>query len=528
MSKEIAYDGPARMRMLAGVNRLVDTMKVTLGPYGRNVVIQMPDGLPLSTNDGATIASQVEFEDPLENMGVQIIREVASKTNDTAGDGTTTSAVLAQHLIQEGFRAAEAGADLLSLRRGLQGAAQVAAAALKKLAIPVLERDAIAQVATISAKDPSIGDTVADALEGVGPDGVITIDESGSTETCVETAAGMQFERGFLSPEMASDKNRTLAELDHPYILITDRRIVDPQEIAPLLEAVAQTKRPLLIIAEGVEGAALGTLLLNRRSGTLDSVSVHPPAYGEGRQARMDDLAVFTGGVFVSEEMGYELRNATLDMLGSADTATITRSSTVIVGGEGDASAVADRILWLRNLIENTDYDFVREQLETRLAKFTSGVAVIKVGAATEAELKERRLRYEDALNAARAAAEEGILPGGGVSYLATAPAVKAYAETLEGDAKTGASILLRALERPTRLIADNAGYNGGMAITGIRQRLRGTGFDASTGTYVNMAESGIIDPAKVTRSALLNAVSAAAVLLATEAGITDTVETAD
>jgi chaperonin GroEL len=524
MPKDIAYNKDARRKMLVGVNRLADTVKITLGPCGLNVMLQMSDGLPLASNDGAAIAAQIDFEDHLENMGAQIIKEIASKTNDAVGDGTTTATVLAQHLIQEGFRIVEAGADPLALKKGIQGAAQVAALALKKLALPVEGRDAIAQVATVSAKDTFIGSMIADAMEQVGPDGVITIDESGSMKTQLDAALGMQFERGFLSPEMADDENKTLVELDRPYVLVTDRKIIDPMEIASLLDAVAEKGRPLLIVAEDVEGAALGTLVVNKKSGALKSVAVHPPAYGEGRRARMDDLALFTGGTFITEEMGHTLRNATLEMLGQAQSAAITRTSTVIVGGAGEAETVAERVAGLQNLIENTEYDFARQQLKDRLAKLASGVAVIKVGAATEAEMKEKKLRYEDALNAARAAAVEGILPGGGVSYLAIAPAVRAYADTLEGDTKTGASILLRALERPARLIAANAGCNDSMVVAEIRKHPKGTGFNAVTREYLNMVESGIIDPAKVARLALLNAASAATVLLSTETGVTDSV----
>lgn len=520
MSKEIVYDQAVRARMLLGINKLADAVKTTLGPQGRNVMLQMSDCRLLSSNDGAAIAAEIDFEDPLEDMGAQILKEVAAKTNESAGDGTTTATILAQYLMQEGLRLVEAGADPLALKQGILQAAQVAAAAIKKLALPVQGKVALAQVASVSAKDTTIGAMVASALESVGAEGLVKIEESSSMQTCLEVAEGMHFERGFISPQMATDKNKLAAELIWPYILVTDSKITNPLAIAPLLEAVAEQGRPLLIIADTVEGAALATLIMNTQKATLCSVAVQAPAYGEGRLARLDDLALFTGGVFVSKERGYELCNTSLEMLGSAQSVVVTRTSTVIVGGGGDAEQMAERRSWLKSLIDHTDYDFAKQQLRERLAKFAGGVAVIKVGAASELEREEKRLRYEDALNAARAAAAEGILPGGGVGYLACAPAVKAYADTLEGDIKRGASLVLHALERPTRQIAVNAGCIEGAVINRIKELPRGTGFNAATGEYVNVVEAGVIDPAKVARLALLNAASAAAVLLTTEASV--------
>ena len=508
--------------MQSGVDKLADVVKTTLGPQGCNVVIQSPSGAPLVTNDGATIAKAIELEDCVENMGARLIREVTLKTKDAAGDGSTTATVLAQCIIREGFKNVASGANTVELKKGIQGATQLAAAAIRKLARPVETREAIAQVAATSAEDTGIGEMIAQAMEKVGRDGVITVDESESRDTVLTVREGMQLDVGYLAPEMVTDKKKMVAELNDPYILITDRKIADAQELVPLQEQIAAQGRPLLIIAEGVEGGALAMLVINKMNGVLNAVAVHPPAYGDGRRTRMEDLALLTGGAFITEDMGYSLQKTTPGMLGSAAFVRVEKKNTVIVGGAGDKKALAARIRNLRMLIEKAEYDFDRKQLEERLAKLSSGVAVIKVGAATEIEIREKKLRVEHALSAARAAMAEGIVPGGGVAYINIMPAIRAYVETLSGDMKTGAAIILKALVEPARQIAVNAGMEGSSIIAEVKRRPAGVGFNAVTKEYTNMMASGIVDSAKVVRLALQSAASVSAVLLTVEAGVAD------
>lgn len=522
MPKEIVYSEAVRSRMQSGVDKLADVVKTTLGPQGRNVVIQSPSGAPLVTNDGATIAKAIELADDVENMGARLIREVASKTKDATGDGSTTATVLAQCILREGFRSAAAGANPVDLKKGIQGATQLAAAALRRLARPAETPEAIAQVAATSAEDRDIGALIAQAMAKVGRDGVITVDESGSTDTVLEAREGMQLAVGYLSPEMVTDKKKMVAELNNPYILITDHKIADPQALVPLQEQIAAQGRPLLIIAEGVEGGALGMLVLNKLKGVLNAVAIHPPAYGAGRRARMEDLALLTGGAFISQALGYTLEKTTLGMLGRAAFVKVERQNTVILGGAGDKNALAARIRHLRTLIEKAEYDFDRKQLAERLAKLSGGVAVIKVGAATEIETKEKKQRVENALSAARSAVAEGIIPGGGVAYLNILPVIHAYVETLSGDMQTGAAIILKALAEPARQNAENAGMAGSSVVAEVRRRPAGVGFNAVTKEYTNMMAAGIVDSAKVVRLALQSAASVAAMLLTVEAGITD------
>ena len=521
MPREIVYNEDVRKKLQSGVDKVADTIKATLGPNGRYVVIQKPNVSPLETNDGATIAKEFELEDYAENMGAQLIKEVALKTNDAAGDGTTTATVLAQFIIREGLKNIASGANPMELKKGIQGATQLAAAAIRKLSIPVKTRQAIAQVGAVSAKDTDIGEMIADAMEKVGSDGIITVDESTKMDTTLTVMEGMQLERGYLSPQMITDKEKMVAELDNPYILITDQKITNPQTLVPLLNQIAERSRSLLIVAESVDGEALGMLVMNMMRGMLNAVAIHPPAYGDGRKARMDDLAVLTGGTFISEDMGYVLSETTIDMLGSATSVTVSKNNTIIAGGAGGKEEVETRIGYLRMLIDRAEYDFDRKQLEERLAKLISGVAVISVGGATEIEMKEKKLRIEDALNAARAAVAEGIIPGGGIAYIKTEPVIKAYVKTLSGDTKTGAEIILKALKEPTRQIAENAGMDGSAVIAQLMRHPTGIGFNAATGEYTNMMEAGIVDPAKVTRLALQSAASVSAVLMTTEAGIT-------
>ncbi len=523
MPKEIVYSEDIRRRMQSGVDKLANAMKTTLGPKGRNVVIQRPSGSPLVTNDGATIAKEFELEDNIENMGMRLIKEVTSKTKDVAGDGTTTATVLAQNILREGFKNIAFGANPMELKKGIQGATQLAAAAIRKLAKPVQTWEAIAQVAAASAKDHDIGEMIADAMEKVGADGAITVDETEGRYTTLDVKEGMQLDVGYLSPQMVTDKEKMVAELDHPYILITDRKITDPQELLSLLDPIAKLGRSLLIVAESVEGQALGMLVMNKMNGALNAVAVHPPAYGDGRRARMEDLAVQTGGTFITEAMGYVLREAKLELLGSAASVRVEKKNTVIIGGAGDKDALAARIRYLRMLVEKTEYDFDRKQLEERLAKLGSGVAVINVGAANEIEIKEQKLRIEKAISAAKAAVAEGIVPGGGVAYISILPAIKAYVGSLSGDMKTGAAIILKALVEPARQIAENAGMEGSTVIAEVKRRPAGFGFNAVKGEYTNMLEAGIVDPAKVVRLALQSAASISAVLLTVEVGITDT-----
>ena len=522
MPIDIIYKEDIRQRMLSGINQHADAIRITLGPKGRNTVIEKASASPLITNDGATIAKEIELEDSVENMGVRMIKEVALKTNEAAGDGTTTATVLSHFIISEGFKNVQAGADPIELKKGIEGATQLSAAAIKRLSKPVRTHEAVEQVASISAEDTEIGRMIADAMEQVGMDGVTTIEESKSLETTLNVKSGMQMEKGYISPEMVTDKQRMVAELQNPYILITDKKITDPFEIAPLLEKVAEKKRPLLIIAEAVEAGALGMLLMNNKKGVLAAVAVHPPAYGEGRRARMEDLAVMTGGTFITEDLGYVLREATLDMLGTAVSVSVKRLSTAIVNGGGGKREVAERISQIRMLIDKTEHDFDRTQLQERLGKLTKGVAAIQVGAFTETGMKEKKLRIDDALHAARAAVAEGIVPGGGLAYLKIIPAVKAFVDTLSGDMKTGASIILKALEEPARQIAENAGLDGRSVVAECMRRPSGVGFNAASGEYSDLMQDGVVDSVRVLSMALRNAASVSAILLTTEACIVD------
>jgi chaperonin GroEL len=521
MPTEIVRSEEMRRKILSGADRLVDAMKGTLGPRGRNAVLERPHLAPLVTNDGATIAKDFALQGRFENMGVQLIKEVAAKTSAAAGDGTTTAMVLARFIIHEGFRSIAAGANPVELKKGVQGAAQLTAAALKRMAAPVETREVIAQVAGIAAGDAQIGGMIAEALDKLGPDGVVTVDEGGA-DTVLEMKVGMQLERGYVSAAMTTDPEKTVAELAEPYILITDRKLTSPHELVPLLEQVVASGKPLLIVAEAVESQVLGLLAANMKSGLLKAVVIHPPAYGDGRRARMEDLALFTGGTFLSEDLGYRVQDAKLEMLGRAASVRVERNNTVVLGGAGDKAAVADRIAWLRTLIDKAEYEFDRKQLEERLAKLSAGVAVIKVGATTVVEMQEKKQRVEDALRAARSAVAEGIVPGGGAAFITAIPAVRAFANTLSGDMRIGAGIVLRALTEPARQIAENAGMDGSTVVAEILRRPAGTGLDVATGEYVNMFDAGILDSAKVIRLALLNAASLSAILLTTEVAVSD------
>ena len=527
MAKDLYYGEDARRKLQAGVDKLADTVKITLGPKGRNVLINKAFGSPLITNDGVTIAREIELEDAVENMGAQLVKEVATKTNDVAGDGTTTATLLAQSMIREGFKNVAAGANPMVLRRGIQGAAEAAVAKIATISKPVETKESIAQVAAVSAADEQIGQLIAEAMEKVGKDGVITVEEAKSLGTTLDVVEGMQFERGYLSAYMVTDTDKMEAVLENPYILLTDKKISNIQDLLPLLEQVLKMGRKLLIVAEDVDGEALTTLVLNKLRGTLDCVAVKAPGFGDRRKAMMEDIAILTGGVVISEEVGYDLREATVDMLGQAGTVKVDKDNTVIVNGAGDRDEIAARANSIKGLIEETESEFDKEKLQERLAKLSGGVAVIKVGAATETELKERKLRIEDALNATKAAVEEGIVAGGGVALCNTIETVAAYVETLDGDAKTGAKIVLRALEEPVRQIAENAGFKGSVVVAEVKNSPAGVGFNAATEEYVDMIEAGIVDPAKVTRSALQNAASASAILLTTEVGIVDIKEDA-
>ena len=522
MAKDLYYGEDARRKLQEGVDKLADTVKITLGPKGRNVLINKAFGSPLITNDGVTIAREIELEDAVENMGAQLVKEVATKTNDVAGDGTTTATLLAQSMIREGFKNVAAGANPMVLRRGIQGAADVAVEKIATISKPVETKESIAQVAAVSAADEQIGQLIAEAMEKVGKDGVITVEEAKSLGTTLDVVEGMQFERGYLSAYMVTDTDKMEAVLENPYILLTDKKISNIQDLLPLLEQILKMGRKLLVVAEDVDGEALTTLVLNKLRGTLDCVAVKAPGFGDRRKAMMEDIAILTGGVVISEEVGYDLREATLDMLGQAGTVKVDKDNTVIVNGAGDKDEIAARANSIKGLIEETESEFDKEKLQERLAKLSGGVAVIKVGAATETELKERKLRIEDALNATKAAVEEGIVAGGGVALCNTIETVAAYVETLEGDAKTGAKIVLRALEEPVRQIAENAGFEGSVVVAEVKNSPAGVGFNAATESYVDMIEAGIVDPAKVTRSALQNAASASAILLTTEVGIVD------
>ena len=527
MAKEIKYGVEARKALEAGVNQLADTVRVTLGPKGRNVVLDKSFGAPLITNDGVTIAKDIELEDPFENMGAQIVKEVATKTNDVAGDGTTTATVLAQAMINAGMKNLAAGANPIILRKGMKKATNAAVEAIEKMSEQVGGKEQIAKVASISAADEEVGQLVADAMEKVSQDGVITIEESKTMKTELDLVEGMQFDRGYISAYMATDMEKMVAELDDPYILITDKKIANIQEILPLLEQIVQSGAKLLIIAEDIEGEALTTLIVNKLRGTFSVVGVKAPGYGDRRKAMLEDIAILTGGTVVSEEVGIELKDATMDMLGRAKSVKVEKENTVIVDGAGDKAAIKARVGQIKSQIEETTSDFDREKLQERLAKLSGGVAVIRVGAATETEMKEAKLRLEDALAATRAAVEEGIIAGGGSAYIHAAKAVKEMAKELSGDEKTGAEIVLKALEAPLYHIAANAGLEGSVIINKVAESEVGMGFDALTETYVNMVESGIIDPAKVTRSALQNATSVASTLLTTESVVADIKEDA-
>ena len=517
MAKEIKFGADARAALEAGVNKLADTVKVTLGPKGRNVVLDKSFGAPLITNDGVTIAKDIELEDGFENMGAQLVKEVATKTNDVAGDGTTTATVLAQAMINEGMKNLAAGANPIILRKGMKQACDCAVDAIAQMSSKVTGKDQIARVAAISAGDDSVGEMVADAMEKVSNDGVITIEESKTMKTELDLVEGMQFDRGYVSAYMATDMDKMEANLDNPYILITDKKISNIQEILPLLEESMQAGAKLLIIAEDVEGEALTTLVLNRLRGTLNVVAVKAPGYGDRRKAMLEDIAILTGGTVISEEVGLELKETTLAQCGRAKSVKVQKENTVIVDGEGDKAAIEARVSQIRAQIEETTSDFDREKLQERLAKLAGGVAVVRVGAATETEMQEAKLRMEDALAATKAAVEEGIISGGGSAYIHASKKVAAMAANLEGDEKTGANIILKALEAPLTTIAYNAGLEGAVIINKVRESEEGVGFNALTEEYVDMVKAGIVDPAKVTRSALQNATSVASTLLTTE-----------
>ena len=527
MAKEIKYGAEARRALEAGVNQLADTVRVTIGPKGRNVVLDKSFGAPLITNDGVTIAKEIELEDRFENMGAQLIKEVASKTNDVAGDGTTTATVLAQAMVHEGMKNLEAGANPIILRKGMKKATDVAVEAIAKMSSKVKDKDQIALVAEISEGDAEVGQMVADAMEKVSNDGVITIEESKTMKTELDLVEGRQFDRGYVSAYMATDMDKMEANLDDPYILITDKKISNIQEILPLLEQIVQAGARLLIIAEDIEGEALTTLIVNKLRGTFNVVAVKAPGYGDRRKEMLKDIATLTGGQVISEELGMELKDTTMDQLGRAKSVKVQKENTVIVDGMGDKNAIADRVAQIKAQIEETTSDFDREKLQERLAKLAGGVAVIRVGAATETEMKEAKLRMEDALNATRAAVEEGIISGGGSAYIHASKAVAEAIDGLEGDEKTGAKVVLKALEAPLFHISANAGLEGAVIINKVRESEVGTGFDALTEQYVDMVENGILDPAKVTRSALQNATSVASTLLTTESVVADIKEDA-
>ncbi|MBQ9715564.1 MAG: chaperonin GroEL [Clostridia bacterium] len=523
MAKQIKYGIEARKALENGVNILADTVKITLGPKGRNVVLSRKFGAPLITNDGVTIAKEIELEDACENLGAQIVREVSTKTNDVAGDGTTTAAVLAQAIINEGSKNVAAGANPVILKKGIAKAVEVCVDELKKISKPISDKHSIAQVASISAGDESIGELISLAMEKVGNDGVITIEESKTMKTELKVVEGMQFDRGFASPYMATDLDKMVAELDNPFILITDKKISHIQEILPVLEQVVKMGRKLLIISDDIEGEALATLVLNKLRGTFTCVAVKAPGFGDRRKAMLEDIAILTGGTVVSEELGYELKETTVDMLGSARQIRIDKDNTVIVEGAGASENIAQRVKQIKNLLAESTSEYDKEKLQERLAKLAGGVAVIEVGAATEVEMKERKLRIEDALNATRAAVEEGIVPGGGVALLSTYNAVETYVNSLEGDEKTGAKIVLTALQAPIKQIATNAGVDGSIVIHELLKNESATyGYDALNNQFVDMIEAGILDPTKVTRSALQNAASVAATMLTTESVVVD------
>lgn len=523
MAKEIKYGIEARTALEAGVNKLADTVKVTLGPKGRNVVLDKKFGSPLITNDGVTIAKDIELEDPFENMGAQLVKEVATKTNDIAGDGTTTATVLAQAMIGEGLKNITAGANPIILRKGMSKATNAAVEAIKGMSQKVDGKNHIAKVAAISASDEEVGNMIADAMEKISNDGVITVEESKTMNTELELVKGMQFDRGYLSAYMSTDMEKMVAELDDPYILITDKKISNIQDILPVLEQIVQEGKKLLIIAEDIEGEALTTLIVNKLRGTFTCVAVKAPGFGDRRKEMLQDIAILTGGTVISEELGYDLKETTVDLLGHAKTVKVSKENTIIVDGAGDKDAISARVNQIKETINVTTSDFDKEKLQERLAKLVGGVAVIKVGAATETELKEKKLRMEDALAATRAAVEEGIISGGGSAYIHCIPDVQNVVDSLEGDEKTGAAIICKALEAPLCQIVSNAGLEGAVVVNEVKNHSENTfGFNALTGEYMNMIEGGILDPAKVTKSALLNATSVASTLLTTEAVVAE------
>ena len=528
MEKQIIYGEEARKSLQAGIDKLADTVKITLGPKGRNVVLDKKFGAPLITNDGVTIAKEIDLDDPFENMGAQLVKEVSTKTNDAAGDGTTTATLLAQALIREGMKNVTAGANPMVIKRGIEKAVDASVEEIKKNSRKVGNNDEIARVATVSSGSETVGKLIAEAMEKVSADGVITIEESKTAETYSEVVEGMQFDRGYISPYMATDADKMVADLDDPYILITDKKISVIQDILPLLEQIVKTGSKLLIIAEDIEGEALTTLILNKLRGTFNCVAVKAPGFGDRRKEMLKDIAILTGGQVITSELGIELADATIDMLGRAKQVKVSKENTIIVDGMGDSQAIKDRVSQIRNAIEDTTSEFDKEKLQERLAKLAGGVAVIKVGAATEIEMKEKKLRIEDALAATKAAVEEGIVAGGGTALINAMPAVEALIGTLEGDEKTGAKIVLRALEEPVRQIAANAGLEGSVIIDNIKRADKaGYGFDAFKEEYTDMISAGIVDPAKVTRSALQNAASVAAMVLTTESLVTDIKEEA-
>lgn len=527
MAKDIKFSADARESLIAGVDKLADAVKVTLGPKGRNVILAKSYGAPTITNDGVTIAKEIELEDAFENMGAQLVKEVATKTNDVAGDGTTTATLLAQAIVREGNRNVVAGANPMVLKKGIEKAVEVVVDELKANSKPVETREAKAQVASISAADTEIGDLIAEAMTKVGDDGVITVEEGKGMGTELEFTEGMQFDRGYLSGYMVTDTEKMVAELDNPYILITDKKITNIQELLPVLEQIVQQGAKLLIIAEDVEGEALTTLVLNKLRGTFNCVAVKAPGFGDRRKAMLQDIAALTGGQVISEEVGLELKNADMSMLGRARQVKVDKDNTIVVDGQGDRAVVEERVAQIKAQIPETTSDYDKEKLQERLAKLAGGVAVIQVGAATEVELKERKYRIEDALNATRAGVEEGMVPGGGSAFIEALDKVDALIETLEGDEKIGATIIRRAIEEPVRQIAENAGLEGSVIVNELRKKDTGVGFNAATGEFVNMIEAGIIDPTKVTRTAIQNAASICAMFLTTEVAVADLPEEA-
>jgi chaperonin GroEL len=524
MAKILVFDEAARRALERGVNAVADAVKVTLGPRGRNVVLEKKFGSPTITKDGVTVAKEIELENHLENIGAQLLKEVASKTNDVAGDGTTTATVLAQAIVREGLKNVAAGANPLALKRGIEKAVDAAVEKIKALAIPVEDRKAIEEVATISANDPDVGKLIADAMEKVGKEGIITVEESKSLETELKFVEGYQFDKGYISPYFVTNPEAMEAVLEDAFILIVEKKVSNVRELLPVLEQVAQTGKPLLLIAEDVEGEALATLVVNKLRGTLSVAAVKAPGFGDRRKEMLKDIAAVTGGTVISEELGFKLENATLSMLGRAERVRITKDETTIVGGKGKKEDIEARINGIKKELETTDSEYAKEKLQERLAKLAGGVAVIRVGAATETELKEKKHRFEDALSATRAAVEEGIVPGGGVTLLRAIGAVEELLKKLDGDEATGAKIVRRALEEPARLIAENAGYEGSVIVQRILSETKNPrfGFDAATGEFTDMVEAGIVDPAKVTRSALQNAASIGALILTTEAVVAE------